>query len=60
MVDSFGDMAANTHTDTQTHRHCQILSPLALWAGGEKTAELSIYTAGLKLWYNFMEPQLKH
>ena len=22
--------------DTHTHRHCQILSPLALWVGGEK------------------------
>ena len=35
MVGSFRAMARHT----QTHRHCQILSPLALWAGGEKTNE---------------------
>ena len=40
VVDSFGDMAVHRQTDRHTDRHCQILSPLALWAGGEKILQL--------------------
>ena len=37
MLKSFEDMAANTETDTQTDTHCEILSPMALRAGGKKS-----------------------
>ena len=41
MVDSLRDMAVDKQTHRHTDKHSQLLLPLALWAGSEKSKEKS-------------------